>query len=361
VRLFQNSGIYPSYRPRLANLTRHSATFEDARNAFLADRYGIAHVLQPVLEGDPSAFFANGDDLHSQRLWAKAQGMRDDSPLDAILLAQIEHHRAEVFYNSDPMRYGDEFLKRLPGAIRRTIAWRAAPSQGGNFLSHDVIVNNFAGLLDGYRATGVRAEFLAPAHDPEMNAYAARTERPIDVLFIGTYSRHHMARAQVLEQVAALRNEMRVVMHLDRSRMTRLAETPAGWIGPLAKHRRSKDIRAVAREPVFGRDLLDAIGNSKIVINGAIDMAGQDRGNMRIWEAMGCGAALVSDAGRYPEAITPSEHFASYGSVAEAIGHIRTLVAEDGRRRKLAASGFSMISDRFSKDRQWQRFLEIVG
>lgn len=360
MQFFQNSGIYRSYRPKLRFLERGVATFAEALQVFFADRYGVAHILHPVLTGDPSAFFTNGDNEFAQRLWAKEQGLADGMPLDAILLSQIEHHRTEVFYNSDPMRYGDAFLKRLPGSIKRTIAWRAAPSQGGEFLTHDIIVNNFPSLLEGYRAQGVRAEYFTPAHDPEMNAYAMQTERPIDVLFVGTYSRYHRGRAHVLEAIAALRHEMNVVMHLDRSRMTRLAETPLGWVGPLAKHRRNADIRSVACPPVFGRNLLTAIGNAKIVINGAIDMGGSDRGNMRVWEALGCGAALVSDVGQYPNGMVSPDHFLTYASAEEAVSKVRDLHAS-GSWQAIAKSGHAMIANDFSKSLQWKRFLEIAS
>lgn len=361
MRLFQNNGIYRSYRPRLVELTKSCATFDSAISVFLHDRFGAAHILQPVLNREAEAFFTNGDEEFSQRLWAAEQGMVAASSLEDILLAQIEHHRAEVFYNSDPMRFGNAFLKRMPGSVRTKIAWRAAPSRGGDFLDHDIIVNNFSGLLEDYRIKGVRAEFLAPAHDPEMDCYAARRDRPIDVLFIGTYSRHHTERAQILDQVAALRREMRVVYHLDRSKMTRLAESPLGFVGPLAKHRRGKDIRAVTLGPVFGRELLGAIASAKIVVNGAIDMAGPDRGNMRVWESLGCGAALVSDDGDYPKHMRKSDHFLTYKNAEGAIAAIRTLLTDDSRLCDLAAAGHSMISNHFSKSNQWQRFVEIVG
>lgn len=361
MRLFQNSGVYRSYRPRLALLTRNCTTFEQAQRAFLDDRFGAAHFLMPVLDGDPDAFFANGDDERAQRLWAAEQGMPAKPPLDAILLAQIEHHRTEVFYNMDPMRYGDAFLARLPGSVRRTIAWRAAPSQGGQFLGHDVIVNNFPSLLEGYRAQGARAEYLAPAHDPEMDAYAARTHRPVDVLFVGTFSRHHRTRTAMLEAIARLRDRMVVAMHLDTSRYTRLAETPLGWVGSLRKDRRSHDIREVARPPVFGRDLLDAIGNAKIVMNGAIDMAGADRGNMRVWEALGCGAALISDQGNYPAGMAPEEEFLTYTTKEDAVARIVSLMDDALLRTAIATRGHAMIATAFSKLRQWEHFVEIAG
>lgn len=361
MRLFQNSGIYRSYRPRLTRLTRACRSFDEALAAFLDDRYGTAHFLKPVLDRDPSAFFANGDDEFSQRLWAREHGMGRSATLSEILLAQIEEHRTEIFYNMDPMRYGDEFLLRLPACVKRTVAWRAAPSQGGTFLKHDIIVNNFPSLLIAYRSEGARAEYLAPAHDPALDKYAANDDRPTDVLFVGTYSRYHRGRAIVLEAVAALRTEMNVAFCLDQSRLTKLAETPLGVIGPLAKFRRSKDIRMVSRPPVFGRDLLSEIGRAKIVVNGAIDMANNDRGNMRVWEAMGCGAALISDAGRYPEFMSSPDHLLTYNSVDEAVSSIRDLLLDPSTCRALGAAGHAMISDRYSKPQQWRQFVEIVA
>jgi glycosyltransferase involved in cell wall biosynthesis len=360
MRLFQNSAIYPSYRPRLAKLREGATSFDAATKLFLEDRFGASHFLKPVLNHDPDAFFANGDDEATQHMWAAEQGMPQAAGLEDILLAQIEHHRTEVFYNLDPMRYGNSFLARLPGCVRRTIAWRAAPSQGGQFLAHDVIVNNFPSILEGYRSQGARAEYLAPAHDWEMDAYAARTERPIDVLFIGTFSRHHRARAAMLENIAAMANRLSVVMHLDTSRYTKLAETPLGWFGPLRKDRRSRMIRMVSHPPVFGRELLNALSNAKIVVNGAIDMAGPDRGNMRVWEALGCGATLISDRGRYPDGIVDGIHFAGYDDAGQVPDLIDQLIANPARREAMASAGNAAISTNYDKSLQWRRFSELV-
>jgi hypothetical protein len=361
MRLFQNSGIYPSYLPRLAHLRRGCNDFKLATATFLSDRYCAVHFLQPVLCGDPDAFFTNGDDSFAQRLWAVENGLNEATPLDKILLAQIEHHRTEVFYNLDPMRFGDAFLSQLPGSVRRTVAWRAAPSAGGSFLTYDVIVNNFPGLLEGYAAKGVRAEYLFPAHDPEMELYAQRTERPVDVIFVGGYSRHHMRRARLLEAIAALRSEMHVVMHLDRSRLTRLAETPLGTIGPLAKYRRPRNLQIVAQPPVFGRQLFEALSSAKVVVNCAIDMAAGDRGNMRVWEALGCATAMVSDAGRYPDDFVAGRDFLSYSSIDEAVAQVRRLISNRDQCKAIAGAGHKTISKGYSKERQWQRFQAIVA
>lgn len=361
MRLFQNCGLYPSYRPRLKDLQRGCETFAQSLRVFLDDRFGASHILLPVYENTEEVFFTNADDELTQSLWAREHGMRDDASPGSILLAQIEEHRTEVFYNSDPVRYGDDFLARLPGCVKLTVAWRAAPSSGGRFLKHDMILNNFPSLLEGYRKQGVRAEYFAPSHDPVMDAYAANSERPIDILFVGTYSRYHRNRAALLEAIAALHDEMQVVMHLDKSRLTRLAETPVGWIGPLASHRRAPSIQAVSQSPVFGRDLLQAIGSAKIVINGAIDMAGGDRGNMRVWEALGCGALMLSDEGLYPDGLNAGEHFITYASSTDAVAKVRALIRDPVRAKEIARNGHALISTRYSKQAQWDRFKELVA
>jgi hypothetical protein len=245
--------------------------------------------------------------------------------------------------------------------VKKTVAWRAAPSPKADFEAYDAVVCNFPSIIASYLARGWRAEYFSPAHDPEMDVYAANTDRPIDVLFVGGYSRHHRQRAVTLEMVSSLRERFNVVFCLDRSRLTRLAESPVGLLMPLASHRRPSDIRAVSHEPVFGRDLYAMISRAKIVLNGAVDMAGSDRGNMRCFEAMGCGALMVSDQGRYPEGMEDQKTILLY----EGSGDVKKVIAgaleKPDVSRAIALRGKKTISERYSKIAQWTDFVNLVG
>lgn len=356
MRIFQSSGITQAYRCRLTKIAVSAKSFAEKRDAFLNDRFGAPHILLPVLRGDASAFFTNANDEDLQRTWAREQGMPSKTPLLDILLAQVEHHRTEVMYNLDPITVGDNVIRRLPSSVKRTIAWRAAPSGGAHFLTHDLIVNNFPHLLDEYRRKGVKASFFFPAHDPVFDEYADKTERSIDIFFAGGYSRHHIRRNETLNLVAKLRSRFNVVFCINTSRFTRLAESPLGLIGPLRKHRRPASMRAVSCPPKFGRSLYEFLGKSKIVINGAIDMAGPDRGNIRVWEAMGAGAALVSDEGNYPEGFRAGENFISYKDDTSLLDAVEQLLEDDTRRVALAAAGNRLIRRDYDKARQWSAF-----
>ncbi|TAV97372.1 glycosyltransferase family 1 protein [Rhizobium ruizarguesonis] len=361
MRVFQNSGVYTAYMRRLDMLAVGARSFSERLVLFLHDRYGACHILEPVMESSPDVFFTNGDDEILQRYWAVENGLPASSDMETILLSQIEHHRTEIFYNSDPMRYGNDFVRKLPGSVRKSIMWRAAPSGNVDFGAYDLIVCNFPAILESYRKLGWRAEYFAPAHDPAMDSYSENRDRPIDVLFVGGYSRHHRRRAEILEAVSAIRRDFEVSYHLDRSRLTKIAESPIGWLLPLGRHRRPKNIRAVSRNPLFGRQLYEAISKAKIVLNGAVDMAGTDRGNMRCWEALGCGALMVSDAGVYPEGMVDNVSIATYEDAGSAAQTIVELLRQPERLQTLACEGNRTVRALYSKHAQWLNFQRLAG
>ena len=359
MRFLQNQGLGRSYTAVFDRLAPRGAGFAERLRAFLHDRYGATHILQPVYDGDPDAFFTNGDDDVLQQAWARENGVPEGASQADILLAQIEHHRTEVFYNSDPFRFDAAFVKRLPASVKVKIAWRAAPGKI-DFTGYDRVVSNFPSIRADYERQGLRTAELYPAHDPVLDEYAGRAERPVDVVFCGGFSRHHGRRREILEQVAALSGRYRVAFHLDASRFTPLAESPLGWVGPLRAVRRPRAIRQVAAPSVFGRAMYQTIGSAKIVLNAAIDMAGEDRGNMRCFEAMGAGTGLVTDAGRYPEGMVGGATMSIYASPAEAAQLIaRSLEtgawAEQGRR------AHETVSQLYTKRRQIEAFTAIVA
>jgi hypothetical protein len=281
--------------------------------------------------------------------------------LSYILKAQIEEHRTDVFYNVDATGWGADFIKSLPGCVKRVIAWHAAPFRDMSFSHYDLVVCNFPSILAMLKQQGCRTAYFFPAYDPELEPYAARQDRPIDVLFVGGYSRHHQRRAAVLEAVAELAGRYNIVYHLDRSRLCRLAESPVGRFLPLAKHRRPLAIREITQEPRFGRDYYELLSAAKIVLNGAIDMAAADRGNMRCFEALGSGSLLLSDQGNYPEGMIDGETIATYNSPAQAVRQLVTLLEDSGRRLSVAGAGHEMVSIRYSKQAQWKRFKALVA
>jgi hypothetical protein len=184
-------------------------------------------------------------------------------------------------------------------------------------------------------------------------------ERPIDVFFAGGYSRHHVSRARTLELVAGEATNVRIGYYLDASRLTRLAESAIGRWLPLKEHRRPSAVAKIAQPPVFGRELYELAGSSKIVLNGAIDMAGEDRGNMRCFEAMGCGALLLSDAGHYPDGMEPGRTIVTYATSSDCIDQIDVCLRNWDQMKEKAEEGRRSVKSLYSKERQWALFQQL--
>ena len=355
MRVFQNNGLSLGFRAHGYGAEHQSFASERAR--FLATRFAASHILLPVLSDSPDAFYTNGDDENLQGLWAHEQGLKSDS-LETILLAQIEHHRSEVFYNLDPMRYGSSFLARLPGCVKRTICWRAAPSGNADLSRYDLVVCNFPSILEDWRQKGCRTGYFFPAHDPMMDTYAESRGNELDLIFIGGFSRHHARRAEALRAVASMSGiDMR--FHLEDSRLTRLANF-LPFVPGLGAYRHPREIRAVRAGPIYGRDAYSALSSARIAFNGAVDMAGLDRGNMRCFEATGCGTVLLTDAGRYPEGFVDGETMVTYSSIDQISELIKRLVKNASWAESIAKAGRAMVMDHYSKERQWARFQELA-
>ena len=361
MRVFQNIFVYPSFVKQLSAQVGRRQNFAERHASFLASRYCAVHYLQPPSDGGVSVFLTSAADPVMQGAWAREHGLRKDAKSDDILLAQIEEHRTEVFYTQNPAFYGPAFLKRLPGSVKRRVCWQSPPANHGDLSAYDLVLNNFPTSLAEYGKQGVRTGYFTPSHDPGMQPYGDNRDRPIDISFAGGYSRYHRNRASVLEKLAALHPDKKIVFALDRSRLTRLAESPIGRLLPLGKHRRPASIRAVSVEPVFGTGMYELFSKSKIVLNGAVDSAGADRGNMRCFEALGCGALLLTDSGDYPALMRDGESMRVYSDADAAAKAALELLADDATRNRIARRGVEVMQSEYSKANQWRKFAALVG
>ena len=82
---------------------------------------------------------------------------------------------------------------------------------------------------------------------------------------------------------------------------------------------------------------------------------------MRCFEALGGGALLLSDEGNYPEGMKDGETIATYTSAEHAVSQVKAFLGDEGRRRDVARAGHDMVSIRYSKEVQWQRFEALVA
>jgi spore maturation protein CgeB len=118
---------------------------------------------------------------------------------------------------------------------------------------------------------------------------------------------------------------------------------------------------SIPQKPLFGRDCYEALSTARIVLNGAIDIAGPDRGNMRCFEALGAGSLLLSDQGNDRDGMRDGETIVTYNSPEQAVNQIETRLEDSRRRPRIGCAGHEMVSTRYSKEVQWKRFEALAA
>ncbi len=363
MKLFQTAGFGRQYLSsfNVINWTTKFSSFNERRVALLQDRYEATHILKPIYDGDEQSFFTVADDLTLQRLWAEKYGLAT-TDLDEILLAQIEEFKPDVLYQLDPILLPSSFVRRLPACVKKVIAWRAAPLGGADISAYDLVVSNFETLNARWREIGLHTAWFSPSWDPEMAQYAQNFDRPVDVFFTGSYARTtgHEDRIATLATIAELSDYYQIDLRIMHKKWGRFADKPLiRWLPvPI---RLPVSLRRGTREAVYGRKMYQMISQSKIVLNPATSIAGEIRGNIRCWEALGCGACMLGSAGQYPEGFEAGINFESFVSNDDLKNKIIALLADEPRRKLISEAGADMMKRVWSKERQWQDFQSLVS
>lgn len=91
---------------------------------------------------------------------------------------------------------------------------------------------------------------------------------------------------------------------------------------------------------VWGAEMYQALRRSKITLNSHIDMAGREAGNMRLFEATGVGAYLLTDfKDNLHTLFEPDRQVAVWRSVDDCLAAIDRALGDAEGRAAIAAAG----------------------
>ena len=103
-------------------------------------------------------------------------------------------------------------------------------------------------------------------------------------------------------------------------------------------------IRARHHGEVWGLDMYRALARSRITLNRHIDVAENNANNMRLYEATGVGALLITDRkDNLGELFEVGREVVAYGSAEEAVELIRHYIAHPEEARGIALEDFETI------------------
>jgi glycosyltransferase involved in cell wall biosynthesis len=251
--------------------------------------------------------------------------------LQRIAMAQIQAFDPDVVYCQNLEFLSRRQLDELRARGALVVGQIASPAPGDRQLrGYDLILSSFPHFVSRFRALGVDSEEFRLAFDPRIldrlrergvdPAPSARRES--DIVFVGGVDPGvHRAGTELLERLCA-------------NHRVDVWGYGAGALAPDSAIARSY------RGEAWGLEMYGVLASAKVALNRHIDVAGGYANNMRLYEATGMGAALVTDAGtNLAELFEPGHEVAVYRDVGELAAAIDRLLANEDERLKIATAG----------------------
>jgi len=239
-----------------------------------------------------------------------------------VMTAQIEAFQPDVILNQAMHFIGAESLRSLVGKRCLLVGQIAAPWHWPeDDLAYDLIVTSLPNFVRQFERRGIRTFYNQLGFAPNVLSSVPQTQRDLAVTFVGTLSSHHAERIRLLENLAK-RTSLNI------------------WGMGIEEVSEDSPIRDCYRGQAWGREMFGIFRRSQIVINQHIGIAGDFANNMRLYEATGCGAALVTDRKvNLQELFNVGSEVVDYGDPAECLARIEGLLDEPSRCAEIGAKG----------------------
>lgn len=266
------------------------------------------------------------------------------SPWEATILhAQIEEFRPDVILNQEPHHISSRFMQglRVPGRVIAAQIASAIPP-GEDFRGYDTVFSSLPNIVEFVRKGGGRADLVRLGFEPAiLDALGPAPERDIELSFVGGLTPEHAGRIQFLEYVAR-RTPLKI------------------WGLGIEKIEKSSPLHACYQGQAWGRDMYNILRRSCVTLNFHIDLSEGWANNMRLYEATGMGAALLTDAKKnLHEMFEPGREVATYVTAQDCVERIKFLLDNEPQRAALAAAGQKRVIESHSYYNRTGEMIEI--
>jgi hypothetical protein len=252
------------------------------------------------------------------------------------LLAQARAYRPDVLYIGIMGGLPPEVARELVAVAPCAVAQIAAPIPRNVFRGYNLFLSSIPSYVERFRRNGARAAFVPLAFEPRVLDLVSGQARTVPVSFVGSVGPTHPARSALIGQIAK--------------------STPiALWTDGPASFDARHQIKLNAG--VYGRTMYEVLGRSQITLNIHAAWAGPDANNLRLYEATGMGALLVTDAKRnLGDLFAVGTEVVDYRDASEAADRIRYLVGNPAEASRIAAAGQA----RTLRDHTWAKRMSEV-
>ncbi|MBI5922466.1 MAG: glycosyltransferase [Betaproteobacteria bacterium] len=249
-------------------------------------------------------------------LLARLPGLLD------IAIEQVKTFAPDILYCQDLSFFPPGVLNTLKEHAKLIVGQIACPLPPSHFLQpYDLILTSFPHYVPRLRQLGIASEYFRIGFDSRVLEKLGAVEKNLPVSFVGGISRNHGKAISTLEYLADA--------------------TPIEFFGYGASilNSRSPILRKHHGE-VWGLDMYRVLARSQVTLNRHIDVAENNANNMRLYEATGVGALLITDRkDNLGELFAADKEVVVYSSREEAAELIKHYLANPEEAIAIAKAG----------------------
>jgi spore maturation protein CgeB len=282
-----------------------------------------------------------------QEKWLHEQGLPLTSAKEEIVLRQLAGFKPDVFFMGSMFGYYGNFLRRVSLITKNIFTWISCPIPAGIDFSHvKCILSSIQEFVVMFQAKGQQAEWLRAAFDPDIIEKLQDVKKAIPISFVGSLSpATHRRRLEMVEALI----EAGIPLQIWGCRYS------GGLLRKSWRAFRRSPIDACHLGEVWGIEMYRTLARSQITLNTHVDVAKRHNmgGNMRLFEATGCGALLITDDAE--DAATffcRDEEIITYRSSDDLIDKARYYLENPIKASAIARAGQKACLERHGYDKR---------
>ncbi|MGE5458345.1 MAG: glycosyltransferase, partial [Methanococcaceae archaeon] len=232
------------------------------------------------------------------------------------------------------------------------------------FAGCDLVLSCIDDTIEYYRQHGLEGYFLPYAFEKEILGKIQPGTLRHNVSFVGSFYPFKGLHSERLRLIAEL--SKRTPLDIYSPAILNKGILPFMWAaGKLAQNRQWKDIidsnyiDRIRKGTVYGLEMYQVLADSKITLNFHGDIVIKKGGNMRLFEATGAGACLLTDwkenLNDFFEIDKEVVVFRTFDECMEKINYLlthedqRKAIAEAGQKRTLSEYSYDNVLNQFTK------------
>jgi len=338
---------------------------------------------------EASCIIAN--DLILQAKWRNENSIKSKNG-KKILLEQVRKIQPEILFIEDTRFIDIEWIKTIRNeitSIKKIIAYHCAPYQSELLekLKHvDFVITCTPGFKIEFEKIGIKTHLVYHGFDVDWinKIKESNDSEKSDLIFSGSLlpgNGYHKDRIELIESILKSNLDILLYVNLEKklkirtkqfiyvlNRMLRtiglaslIPRFPILEYGKNQVKSYSSAIYKSRKKAVYGLEMYQSIVNAKIILNRHVEVAGDYAGNMRLFEATGIGACLLTDNKKnITDLFEPGMEIVVYEDNEECLNKIEWLLANENERKKIAEAGYKKTLNFHTIENRCKQIIEIV-